>query len=113
MKSEWIGRHHSEIIHTFGAPTREVSDLSDGWILVYERINMNTYETEYGSRSEEQRDFKEFYIGADGICYDVRTNAMVQKGRKIHILGPVLVGTLAVCLFICGGLTDDDTEPEY
>lgn len=99
MKAEWTGRSHVDIVRVFGAPTREVSDGADGLILVYE----NFYTTHESSRSgsditttsKEHRDFKEFYLGADGLCYDIRTNEMMQDGEKKSLGTTILVSAAA------------------
>ena len=103
LQDEWVLRTHAEIVQSFGAPSREVSDGEDGRILVYEDF-YTTYETdefvgEYATASQEYCDFKEFYINADGICYDVRSNETIQSGRRIDwvetIFSSLLIGAFA------------------
>ena len=93
LKSEWVGRSHEEIIQRFGAPSREVSNGADGLILVYESF-YTTHKTEefmgdYTTTSKECRDFKEFYLRANGICYDVRTNETIRDGNKFSVGGTI------------------------
>ena len=106
MKAEWTGRTHADIVRNFGAPTREVSDGADGLILVYESF-YTTHESEkFGSEltttSEEHRNFKEFSLGTDGICYDVRTNEMMEDGKEKSLGTTLLVsaGAAVVGVFI-------------
>lgn len=102
LKSEWVGRSHAEIIQRFGAPSREVSNGADGLILVYESF-YTTHKTEefmgdYTTTSRECRDFKEFYLRANGICYDVRTNETVRDGNKFSVAGTI--GLATGCLLV-------------
>ena len=89
MKTEWVGRSHADIIRSFGAPSREVSDGANGMILVYEEL-YSIYDTDhFGSTmtttKRDRRNFKEFSLGPDGICYDVRTNALMQDGTQLDV----------------------------
>lgn len=104
LQDEWVLRSHAEIVQSFGAPSREVSDGEDGRILVYEDF-YTTYETDefmgdYATTTQEYCDFKEFYINADGICYDVRSNETIQSGRRIDwletIFATLLIGASAI-----------------
>jgi len=98
----WQGKTHAEIVKTYGAPVREMSDGQGGVILVYEdtkteihtSVNNNSvavpvidpyYGGIYGfyydfgprttnTRTETKTDYAHFYIGADKICYKVETN---------------------------------------
>lgn len=95
MELTWIGRPHSDIVRTFGAPSREVSDGADGIILVYEEFYTD-YETDgWGSIGREHRNYTEFFLNEDGVCYDVRTNLLKQAGQKFSFLGTfgVLLGS--------------------
>jgi hypothetical protein len=94
LKAEWVGRSHADIVRNFGAPTREVSDGADGVILVYESF-YTTHETDHlGSTitttSEEHRNYKEFSIGTDEICYEVRTNEKMADGKVFDKGGTIL-----------------------
>ena len=89
MKVEWVGRSHADIVRSFGAPSREVSDGANGMILVYEEL-YSIYDTDhFGSTmtttKRDRRNFKEFSLGPDGICYDVRTNALMQDGTQLDV----------------------------
>ena len=87
LQEEWIGRTHSDIVRAFGAPSRECSDGADGYILIYEsfRTDYDTWMDGSIKSSSEHRDFKEFYVGADGVCYDVRSNDLRQDGRSFSL----------------------------
>lgn len=97
----WQGKTHAEIIQTYGAPTREVSDGMGGVILCYEQsraVVNTTTDTPYGglygfyyhmaanTRTETtiETDFANFFIGKDKICYKVETNLKreVKDGDK-------------------------------
>lgn len=80
LQAEWVLRSHADIVRAFGAPSREVSDGADGEILVYEEF-YTSYDPDY-TTSRELRNYKEFYLDAEGICYDVRSNETVENGRK-------------------------------
>lgn len=72
MKAEWIGRSHADIVRSFGAPSREVSDGAEGVILVYENV-YTTLETDQSGSTltttkRDHRNFKEFSLGPDNIC---------------------------------------------
>jgi len=96
----WVGKPHSEIVSTYGAPTRETSDGQNGKILIYEQTtyvetavaNSNPtfgpysglygfyfhmaepVHTSYTSETEEHVDYAHFFIDSKGICYQVKTN---------------------------------------
>ena len=101
MQGQWIDRSHAEIIREFGAPTRELSDGADGKILVYERFETTSHTSEfmgsYSTTVENNRIYKEFYLGADDYCYDVRTNEQRRDGRQFSFLKSFLLAT-TVCL---------------
>ena len=101
LQAEWIGRSHADIVRTFGAPTREVSDGADGQILVYESFytthSTDEFMGDFTTTSTEHRDFKEFYIRANGRCYDVRTNETVEDGRQFNPIATLwLVATIGI-----------------
>ncbi len=86
LQSEWIGNSHADIVQEFGAPSREVSDGADGTILVYENVT-STYDTsefmgDYSTTVTNTRLFKEFYLDANGICKNVRSNEQIADGKK-------------------------------
>ena len=116
LQEQWPGRTHAEIIREFGAPDREISDGADGMVLVYERTTTTTRTEEFMERYtttiEENRVFKEFYIDAAGICYNVRSNESVRED-KVSVLGTVagitLIGLVPI-LFINNNADSGDCE---
>lgn len=64
LEQQWIGRSYADLVDVYGAPEREVSDLMDGKILVYEsgatRFYMNSYSFCYAVRSTKQREETKF-----------------------------------------------------
>jgi len=88
----WQGKTHAQIVQTYGAPTREVSDGQGGTILCYEQsravVNTTTDNIPYGgiygfyyhmsanTRTETtiETDYANFFVGKDKICYKVETN---------------------------------------
>ena len=105
LQEEWIGRTHAEIVRTFGAPSRECSDGADGYILIYEsfRTDYDTWMDGSINSSREQRLYKEFYIGPDRVCYDVRSNDLRLDGRAFSLMNTLwsvaLVSPLIMFLF--------------
>ena len=93
MNAEWTGRSHADIVRCFGAPTREVSNGADGLILVYESFYTTHSSSPFGSgfttTSKEHRNYKEFSLGADGLCYNVRTNERMQDGEVFNLWNTV------------------------
>lgn len=85
LKAEWVGHSHADIVRNFGAPSRGVSDGAEGVILVYEDI-YTTLETDQSGSTltttkKDHRNFKEFSLGPDDICYNVRTNEKMADGQ--------------------------------
>lgn len=112
----WAGRSYADIIKAYGAPDRETSDGSDGVILVYERSFVTTttepdypfygpyhYYRPWGfgpsirTTTATTNDYVHFYITADNVCYQVRTNQMKAEGERVD-------GTLSF-MAVIGGLT--------
>ncbi|MBR5431750.1 MAG: hypothetical protein IK119_05150 [Bacteroidales bacterium] len=104
MQSEWEGRTHADIVRTFGAPSREVSDGAGGQILVYENFytthSTDEFMGDFTTTSREHRDFKEFYIDPEGTCYQVRTNEAFLRGRKFGPLGTAFLAATALILIL-------------
>lgn len=71
----WVRKTKHEIIMTFGAPEREMSDGAEGTILIYE----DSYSRIHSLSNDRKnvityRKFVEFYIDGRNRCYKVRTN---------------------------------------
>ncbi|MBQ3743913.1 MAG: hypothetical protein IJU74_06790 [Bacteroidales bacterium] len=102
MELTWIGRPHSDIVRTFGAPSREVSDGAKGVILVYEEFYTDYETDQWGSIGREHRNYTEFFLNEDGLCYDLRTNQVLQDGRQFNFLGTfgLLLASIATILLL-------------
>ncbi|MBQ5528872.1 MAG: hypothetical protein IIT99_00320 [Bacteroidales bacterium] len=102
MELTWIGRPHSDIVRTFGAPSREVSDGAKGVILVYEEFYTDYETDQWGSIGREHRNYTEFFLNEDGLCYDLRTNQVMRDGRQFNFLGTfgLLLGSIATILLL-------------
>ena len=69
------GCSHADIVKVFGAPDRETSDGADGYILVYETFHNSSYVDRFGYiENNTYKRYIQFFMSADGICYNVRTN---------------------------------------
>ena len=102
LQDQWIGSSHAEIIREFGAPNREISDGADGQILVYENFPTTATVYGYSATIEKNRSFKEFYLDAEGNCYDVRSNESRRDGRKEHVFGTFMcAASAAALLYYC------------
>ena len=66
MEQQWIGRSYADVVDSLGKPEREVSDLQDGKILVYEAGSIR------------------LYMNSESFCYAVRTNKQ-RKETKLDM----------------------------
>ena len=102
LQDQWIGSSHAEIVREFGAPNREISDGADGLILVYEYFTKTATVYQNTAMIEKDRRFKEFYLDAEGNCYDVRSNESRRDGRKANVFGTFVCATgIAALLYYC------------
>ena len=78
MEQQWIGRSYADVVDVYGQPEREVADIQDGKILVYESGAMR------------------FYINSDSLCYAVRTNKQRAETKldmpRSFALGAAIAG---------------------
>ena len=78
MEQQWIGRSYADVVDSLGQPEREVSDLLDGKILVYEAGSIR------------------LYMNSDSFCYAIRTNKQRKETKfdmpKSWALGGAIVG---------------------
>ena len=78
LEQQWVGRSCADVIDAMGQPEREVADLQDGKILVYEA----------GATR--------FYMNGDSFCYAVRTNKQRKETKldmpKSWALGGAIAG---------------------
>lgn len=98
IEAAWTGKTYAEIVQANGAPGRETSDGADGVILVYENVRSfaDTYAYNYGpyygwgrgtnlnTEIRNQTDYIHFFIGADNVCYKVKTNLLKADGTEIN-----------------------------
>ena len=100
LSNIFIGKKHSEVIATMGAPTREVSDGLGGTILVYENVEANSL-THHLSQSisytktRTQTEYIHCYINMENTCYKIDTNC-TKKAEKENTAGLVwsIIGTI-------------------
>lgn len=105
----WVGKPHSEIVKTYGAPDRETEDGLGGKILIYEEgrvvetgvansaptygphfgglygfyYHMNEpVNTSYTSEKTLEVDYAHFFIDPNGVCYQVKTNLTRPKTKE-------------------------------
>jgi len=122
IENIWKGKTYSEIVQMNGAPDRESSDGENGLILVYENVRTmaDSYANNFGggywygpwghnstSISTEVRnevDYIQFYIGADKVCYKVRSNLMKADGTEPDRNGTIAaaVGGGVAALLVAG-----------
>ena len=90
----YLGITHQELVEDLGAPTEQVSDGSDGYILVYEgNRRLFSYSSKYANKSATLPK-AEFYMNADGIVQKVRADN--TNSIKVTSVG----GTIALVLLI-------------
>ena len=108
------GRTHAEIVMEWGAPDRESSDGAGGVILVYEKFTTTTktdiddhfglFSPDVTTTTTDHKSYIHFFIGRDGICYNVNTNYISPEGRK-GIATAFLVGSgVCTALFVGGAI---------
>jgi len=73
IMDSWMGHHKSELIRSWGPPTRYDSDGQGGQILIYE-YTRTVGATIYGSYLQRTFvDYKEMFANGDGYLYYWRT----------------------------------------
>ena len=87
LEQQWIGRSYADVVDALGKPEREVSDLQDGTILVYESGLVR------------------FYMNNDSFCYAVRTSKQREETkldlpRSCALGGAILGGVLVTSSLI-------------
>lgn len=91
LKANWLGASYAEIVVGNGAPSRVADDGLGGKIYIYEETStvyntvtredvLNSVSSE--TTAENRREFTEFYVDANDICYNVRSNREVETGRR-------------------------------
>ncbi len=78
LEQQWIGRSYADVLDSLGKPEREVADVQDGKILVYESGAVR------------------FYMNSESFCYAVRTNKQRKETKldmpKSWALGGAIAG---------------------
>ncbi|MBO4757517.1 MAG: hypothetical protein J5577_03590 [Bacteroidales bacterium] len=100
---EWVGQEYANIVQTFGAPDREVSDGRDGSIVVYQDAITEFIEDPYylgPTIIRQGKDYTQFFIDENDVCYKVMTDRVIQDGRRISIIGTLSVATLVTTLLV-------------
>ena len=84
MTLRWAGKEYSDIVQSYGAPDRIVTDGKDGSILVYETFS-TVMETEkslvfedYTTTVKKDKKYTHFFLDPEGFCYLVKTNRLVS-----------------------------------
>ena len=110
LSSIFVGKKHSEVITTIGAPTREVSDGLGGTILVYENIKANSLTYNFSqsishTKTDIERGYIHCYINTDHTCYKIETN-YTKALEKENTAGLVwsIIGTILGVSAIAGAI---------
>lgn len=110
----WYGRPASELLEAYGIPDRQMEDGLGGSIFVYEEVlteyaaynggtGLNHINTQ--TKALTYRNFTEFYLDQDLICYNVQSNRLEENGRKFSplktlgitaLLSGLIFGVIAV-----------------
>ena len=86
--NSYVGYTHQELVMELGAPTEQVSDGGDGYILVYEgNEELFDFSSEYARKSATLPK-AQFFMDSDGICQDVRIDN-VNKVRVTNVAGTI------------------------
>lgn len=93
----YVGCSHQELVDELGAPTEQVTDGGDGYILVYEGSrDLFDYSSQYASKSGTLPK-AQFYMDADGICRRVRADN-TDSVSVTSVGGTILVVLLLLLL---------------
>jgi hypothetical protein len=90
----FVGKTHQELVEKLGAPTEQVSDGGEGYILVFEGSKelfkySSTYATKSGTLPKAQ-----FFMNEDGVCQRVRADK--TDSLRVTSVG----GTIALVILI-------------
>ncbi len=105
----FIGKSHQELVETFGAPSSQVSDGADGYVLAFdESKTLFKYSPRYASKSSTLPK-AQFIMDSNGVCRKVvATNTdsvrAVSAGKTVGmiILVPVAVLAFVVAVSVAG-----------
>jgi|GEM_PF-2535764 len=108
MNAAWVGKTHADVIQTYGAPDREVTDGNNGLVLIYEKLTTRSHTYSYGgpwygpwggpwgpdynTTMYTDRDYVHFYVNPTGNVYQVKTNLMASDGTKTIDAGTTILG---------------------
>ena len=96
--NSYLGYTHQNLVWELGAPTDQVSDGGDGYILVYEgNKEIFDFSPEYAKKSSTLPK-AEFYMDSDGICQNVRVNN-VNDVKVTNVGGTI---ALVIVLLVLG-----------
>ena len=92
--NSFVGQTHEELVQKLGAPTENVSDGGEGYILVYEgNKDIFRYSSKYASKSGTLPK-AQLYMSKDGVCQRVRVDN--TDSVKVTKVG----GTIALVLIL-------------
>lgn len=119
MNAAWVGKTHADVIQTYGAPDREVTDGNNGMVLIYEKLTTRSHTSttnyggpwygpwggpwgpDYNTTVYTDKDYVHFYVNPTGNVYQVKTNLMASDGTKTIDAGTTVFGVfLGSCLLI-------------
>lgn len=94
----FVGWSHQELVEELGAPTEQVSDGGNGYLLVYEGNKvLFDYSSKYASKSGTLPK-AQFYMDEDGICQRVRVDN--TDSIRITSVGGTIVLVLLILLIL-------------
>lgn len=101
FNDEWTGRTYEDIVQTFGAPEKEVSDGRGGSIIVYQDA-ITDYIDDYIGPVIIRRgeNYMQFFVDEDDVCYKVLTDKIMQDGRRFDFIGSLSVASLVTMLIM-------------
>ena len=105
----YIGKTHQELVETFGAPSSQVSDGAEGYVLAFdESKTLFKYSPRYASKSSTLPK-AQFIMDSNGVCRKVvATNTdsvrAVSAGKTVGmiILVPVAIFVLLEAIVLAG-----------
>lgn len=94
----FVGCSHQELVDDLGAPTEQVTDGGDGYILVYEGSrDLFDYSSRYASKSGTLPK-AQFYMDADGICR--RVCADNTDSVRVTSVGGTILAVLLLLIIL-------------
>ena len=94
LLNSFVGKTHQELVQELGAPISDVSDGSNGYILIFEgNRELFNYSDRYVAKSSTLPK-AQFYMDSNGVCYKVK--AANTDAVKVTSVG----GTIALVILI-------------